>query len=104
ASFREPGSPFATKAILLANFLVFAYGISLTWHNSELLQAFVTGFPKNRDIADELQLTLQRSGSVSGMDILAGRWWRLLTACFVHAGIFHLGMNMYALYSIGGLT
>lgn len=32
---------------------------------------------------------------------LEGQWWRLLTACFLHIGILHLLMNMYALLYIG---
>jgi rhomboid protease GluP len=32
---------------------------------------------------------------------LGGQWWRLFTACFLHFGIFHLLMNMYALVFIG---
>jgi rhomboid protease GluP len=31
----------------------------------------------------------------------AGQWWRLLTACFLHFGIVHIGLNMYVLYQIG---
>lgn len=34
---------------------------------------------------------------------LEGEWWRLLTSCFLHIGIFHLLMNMYALLYIGVL-
>ncbi|MCP4269697.1 MAG: rhomboid family intramembrane serine protease [Candidatus Brocadiaceae bacterium] len=34
---------------------------------------------------------------------LEGEWWRLLTSCFLHIGIFHLFMNMYALLYIGVL-
>jgi rhomboid protease GluP len=29
------------------------------------------------------------------------QWWRLLTACFLHFGIIHIGFNMYVLYQIG---
>ena len=29
------------------------------------------------------------------------QWWRLITCCFVHIGIFHLLFNMYALMYIG---
>jgi rhomboid protease GluP len=32
---------------------------------------------------------------------LEGQWWRILTACFLHIGILHLIMNMYALVYIG---
>ena len=32
---------------------------------------------------------------------LEGEWWRLLTCCFLHIGIFHLLINMYALLYIG---
>lgn len=32
---------------------------------------------------------------------LEGQWWRLITACFIHVGIFHLLLNMYALLYIG---
>lgn len=34
---------------------------------------------------------------------LDGEWWRLITNCFLHIGIFHLLMNMYALLYIGVL-
>lgn len=29
------------------------------------------------------------------------QWWRLLTSCFLHFGIFHIAMNMWVLYVIG---
>lgn len=32
---------------------------------------------------------------------LGGEWWRLLTNCFLHIGVLHLVMNMYALFYIG---
>jgi rhomboid protease GluP len=34
---------------------------------------------------------------------LDGQWWRLLTCCFLHIGIIHLLMNMYALFYVGFL-
>jgi len=32
---------------------------------------------------------------------LEGEWWRLITCCFLHIGVFHLLFNMYALLYIG---
>ncbi|HMK17203.1 MAG TPA: rhomboid family intramembrane serine protease [Chitinophagaceae bacterium] len=32
---------------------------------------------------------------------LSGDWWRLITSMFIHFGIIHLAMNMYALYTAG---
>lgn len=32
---------------------------------------------------------------------LNGQWWRLLSCCFIHIGLLHLVMNMYALMFIG---
>lgn len=33
--------------------------------------------------------------------VAAGQWWRLLTATLLHAGLMHVGFNMYALYLFG---
>jgi rhomboid protease GluP len=33
--------------------------------------------------------------------VLAGDWWRLITAAFVHSGIIHLATNMWCLYNLG---
>ncbi len=30
-----------------------------------------------------------------------GQWWRLFTSMFVHAGLMHIGFNMYALLAFG---
>jgi len=34
---------------------------------------------------------------------LDGEWWRVVTSCFLHIGVIHLLMNMYALLYIGVL-
>lgn len=43
-------------------------------------------------------------GASFGPLIVGGEWWRLLSAMFVHIGIFHLGLNMHALWRLGKLT
>ena len=33
-----------------------------------------------------------------------GGWWRLFTCTFLHFGVLHIGMNMWALWSAGALA
>ncbi len=44
---------------------------------------------------------LLRFGAMSVHDVLAGQWYRLLTATFVHIGIIHIGTNMWCLWNLG---
>lgn len=30
-----------------------------------------------------------------------GEWWRIITGTFLHAGITHIGLNMFSLYIVG---
>lgn len=45
-----------------------------------------------------------RWGSNFGPYTLNGEWWRLLTATFIHFGVAHLALNMWALYETGKLV
>jgi rhomboid protease GluP len=33
--------------------------------------------------------------------ILVGQWWRLVTAIFLHAGLLHIGLNLWCLFDLG---
>ena len=46
-------------------------------------------------------LNLLRYGALNSVLVQNGEFWRLITAGFLHGGIFHLIFNMYALYIIG---
>jgi membrane associated rhomboid family serine protease len=35
---------------------------------------------------------------------LDGQWWRLLTSTFIHFGLLHVALNMWALYMFGRMT
>jgi len=40
----------------------------------------------------------------AGDVLLAGQWWRIVTAMFVHVGIIHLATNMWCLWNLGLLA
>jgi len=45
---------------------------------------------------------LYRLGAKSGLAIRLGhQWWRLVTAIFLHAGLLHIGMNLWCLMDLG---
>jgi membrane associated rhomboid family serine protease len=41
------------------------------------------------------------AGALYGPDVMAGEWWRLITAGFLHGGLLHLGVNMFSLLVLG---
>jgi rhomboid protease GluP len=73
-----------TKALVIANILVFVAaamgGAGIVVPNAEVLQAWGTNF---------------------GPFTTDGQWWRPVTSIFLHFGLFHLALNMWALY-VGG--
>jgi rhomboid protease GluP len=40
-------------------------------------------------------------GATNSELVLAGQWWRLLTATFVHVGLLHIATNMWCLWNLG---
>ena len=44
---------------------------------------------------------LQELGAKSPLIIVSHQWWRLVTAIFLHAGLFHIGMNLWCLFDLG---
>ncbi|MGB7414526.1 MAG: rhomboid family intramembrane serine protease, partial [Thermosynechococcaceae cyanobacterium] len=45
--------------------------------------------------------TLYQLGALVPADVVAGAWWRLLAATFLHFGVMHLAFNMLALAVLG---
>jgi rhomboid protease GluP len=48
--------------------------------------------------------TLLRWGANFGGMTLNGQWWRLLSSAFLHAGVPHLALNMWAFLNLGVLA
>lgn len=46
---------------------------------------------------------LERLGALIPEKVLAGEWWRLIGANFLHYGLFHLATNMLSLFFVGRL-
>jgi len=46
-------------------------------------------------------MVMLRLGAKFGPLIYAGQWWRLVTAMFLHAGLLHIGMNLWVLFDLG---
>jgi membrane associated rhomboid family serine protease len=92
ATVRQPRTTFGGRVaadtsrvsltIVAVNVVVFVLGLALG--QGELQSRFgqIAGFPGGFGVAD-------------------GEYYRLLTAAFLHAGVFHILMNMFALAQLG---
>jgi rhomboid protease GluP len=87
--------PIVVPALLMANVLWFS--VCAVW-------SIRWGLTPSRALSESHPEVLHRFGAVSGMDLLAGEWWRLLSSCFVHIGALHLIGNMFALAMMGPLA
>jgi rhomboid protease GluP len=86
-----PQENFTTMVILLVNFGMFAATLLLTMKNSE-----GAGFLMQVD-----GRILRLFGAKDAFFIAHGEWWRLITAGFLHAGVFHILMNSWVLLDLG---
>ncbi|HEY4011577.1 MAG TPA: rhomboid family intramembrane serine protease [Acidobacteriaceae bacterium] len=87
----------ATSILLGINLLVFALMFRWSpviplWKAHQYGQIFTAEF----DLS-----TLWRFGGFNNSMIITGQWWRLLTACFVHASMLHIAVNLWCLWNLG---
>jgi len=75
--------PYVTLVIMAVNAIVFLVDISSSGG----------GMNSIGGVGDDLAL--------NGFWVAHGDWWRPVTAGFVHAGIIHIGFNMFLLYQLG---
>jgi rhomboid protease GluP len=85
-----PHARFTTVMILLVNTALF-------------IATVIVSMQKGKDgaIYDIDGYTLFDFGAKLGRFILAGQWWRLVTAGFLHGGLLHILMNSWVLFDLG---
>jgi rhomboid protease GluP len=56
-------------------------------------------------IGDVNPIALRLLGAKTGIDIIVrDEWWRLITAGFLHGGIFHILMNSWIIFDVGAMV
>jgi membrane associated rhomboid family serine protease len=83
---RGPGrARLGTTGLVLANLAV---GLLMSWAGASVF------------VPDDAAI-LVSFGAVDPPRIWSGEIWRLFTACFVHVGAIHLGLNLWVLWQVG---
>jgi rhomboid protease GluP len=85
----------ASSVMIVANLALYAISWYMT-QNTEATQLY--GAPPMGGIDGHV---LMRLGEKAPEIILENQWWRLVTAMFLHAGLLHIGMNMWCLVDLG---
>ncbi len=88
----EPQPPRVTPVLLLVNLIAFGVSFAVATNRGVPIGEFAT-----KGNAD----ALLDVGGLSPLGLLRGEWWRLLTTAFLHFGLLHLLLNMFALWSLG---
>jgi membrane associated rhomboid family serine protease len=93
---RTPGP--ATKALMAAQVVVFAYGFYLAQRaNVPLNQYLMSGAGGGGRLAlHDLEVSAGRLAN--------GEWWRLITYCFAHGGALHLIFNLIGHQVFGAMV
>jgi len=85
----------ASAVMIVANLALYV----LSWYmtqNTEAAQLY--GAPAMGGIDGNVLLRL---GAKALYIVTDHQWWRLVTAMFLHAGLLHIGMNMWCLVDLG---
>jgi membrane associated rhomboid family serine protease len=94
-SLFDPPPAVVTPVLLVVNVLWFVYGGVIAFQSRGVTDYLKGG---NDPVISPI---LVRIGALSAPELLNGDWWRLLTCCFVHVGLFHLLGNMVTLGMLG---
>lgn len=66
--------------------------------------SLVTGPSPGRLIDLGASVALARDADGGLIGVATGQYWRLMTAVFLHAGLFHIAFNAYALWIFGSVV
>lgn len=91
--------PTSANTIIIA-FTIIIYAV--TWFMTQrAASAAMQSAPSLGGISTQILL---RMGAKSPQIILMGQWWRLVTAIFLHAGLIHIGFNLWCLFDVGPMV
>jgi membrane associated rhomboid family serine protease len=105
AALLSDARPIMTQMLLVANCFWFLVGLGdYTLRYGGSAMNFLTAMPGSATDIEKILLAEQDTGSLSVVDVVdRHQWWRLISYGFLHGGLLHLGMNMYALFVLGPL-
>ena len=87
-----PQDNFTTIILLVVNFGLFIATLVMTMKSSSGNVGLFAGIDMT---------VLRHFGAKDASLIAQGEWWRLVTAGFLHAGVFHILMNSWVLFDLG---
>lgn len=91
-----------SRVLFWANVLVLVYACYLAWPVKGLLQAYL--FAGLGGVPLAVHKLILDVGGLDPSSFLAGEYWRLITATFVHLGLLHLAFNMWMMSGTARIT
>lgn len=89
-----------TKTLVALNVVVWLAGLAWPSSPNTLYGLFAQSIGTN-ELAARLGLVLGSGDDQFSIGVVDGEWYRLLTAAFTHEQIWHIGLNMLALWVLG---